>query len=101
MDESREVLRQAHSCATEEFDFAVDLVHLAGRLALSRGDKAKGERGLRAAFEEEPDIPGHGRVLAEFLAAEGREDEAAVVAMRTLQAFPDDELLQRLASHSA
>lgn len=98
IETSRDVLRQAHAAATEDFEFIADLLHLAGKLALARGDLERGEKGLKAAFGQDPTVPGHAQILAEFYIDQGRPDEAATIAAKGLEHIPDDPQLRALAS---
>ena len=82
--------------AKDDFELRWSLVHLSGRLAAQQGKLTFAEQWLTAAFEEEPATIPHGRVLAEFLAAQGRPDEALRVARVALGHRPDDERLERL-----
>jgi len=101
VEDSRELLRETFAHCDEDFIFAADAVHLVGRQLLWRGEKTRGEEALVAAFDEAPETTGHGRVLAEFYEGEGRLQEAARVAQQTLEHFPGDEVLQRLAAIDA
>lgn len=99
LDEFASASRLAKAAArntTDEFELRWSLVHLSGRLAAQQGKLAFAEQWLTAAFEEEPETTGHGQVLAEFLAAQGRRDEALRVARVALGHRPGDERLERL-----
>lgn len=97
VEQARERLIAAHALADETFPLAVDLVHLAGLVAWKRGELAKAEHGLVAAFEEAPEIPGHATALVRFFEEQGRTADAAQVGRVGLEHFPDDETLKGYA----
>jgi tetratricopeptide (TPR) repeat protein len=67
VDEAQRWTRRVQDLAPDDFDWAADLAHLVGRLALARGREDYAEQMFRAAFELDPDTPAHGRRLAELL----------------------------------
>ena len=82
---------RVYELAPDDFEFAADLIHLVGRLAMARGLDEDAEKALRMAFELDPDTRAHGRVLAELLERSGREEEAVEIRgdalRRTLRAL--------------
>lgn len=72
---SERYLRRALPLVPEEFPLIPDMLHLAGRLALQKGNQPVSEEYLRHAFEIEPGSLGFGRVLAVMLAARGPSRE--------------------------
>jgi len=72
-------VKDATARADGDFPLAFDLIHLGGKLAIVRGDDEHAEQLLRAAFEQEPETPGHAEVLAGLLEERGRPREALAV----------------------
>jgi tetratricopeptide (TPR) repeat protein len=91
VDEAQRWVGRVYELAPDDFEFAAELSHLVGRLALARGREDDAEKALRLAFDVDPDTRAHGRVLAELLERRGREDEAAEIRAdglrRTLRAL--------------
>jgi tetratricopeptide (TPR) repeat protein len=79
-----------------DFALAASLLHLVGKLAIEAGQPDIAEKSLRVAFERDPEIVGHGRVLATFLADAGRIDEALKIAAQALEFLPSDPGLHGL-----
>ena len=79
-----------------DFELAASLVHLTGKLARVAGQADMAEQALRLAFEKDPEMAGHGRVLAAFLAEEGRVTEALDVVAEALRHRPNDTVLVEL-----
>jgi tetratricopeptide (TPR) repeat protein len=90
-DEAQRWIGRVYELAPDDFEFAADLIHLVGRLAMARGRDEDAEKALRMAFELDPDTRAHGRVLAELLERSGREEEAVEIRgdalRRTLRAL--------------
>jgi tetratricopeptide (TPR) repeat protein len=82
---------RVYELAPDDFEFAAELTHLVGRLALARGREDDAEKALRMAFDLDPDTRAHGRVLADLLEQRGRLDEAVEIRAdalrRTLRAL--------------
>jgi tetratricopeptide (TPR) repeat protein len=93
-EEAQAWTRHAAARAPEGFELMGTLAHLTGKLALVRGDEDTAERFLRVAFEQDPELEAHGRVLAALLERLGRQDEALDVLERAVRARPDDEQLR-------
>ena len=91
LDEAQRWIGRVYELAPDDFEFAADLIHLVGRLALARGRDDDAEKALRMAFELDPDTRAHGRVLAELLERSGHADEAVEIRgdalRRTLRAL--------------
>lgn len=79
VDQAQAWIRRVYELAPDDFDWAADLTHLVGRLALARGREDEAERMFRMAYELDPDTPSHGRLLAELLEQTGRLDEAVEI----------------------
>jgi tetratricopeptide (TPR) repeat protein len=88
---SAAALRRVTEQTDEHFVFAADMAHLGGLLARDVGDDARAEPLLRAAFEAEPEMRGHGRWLAGLLIDHERYDEALDVVQAALEHRPGDE----------
>jgi tetratricopeptide (TPR) repeat protein len=90
-EEAQAWIGRVYELAPDDFEFAAELTHLVGRLALARGREDDAEKALRLAFELDPDTRAHGRVLAELLEQTGRLEEAvelrADALRRTLRAL--------------
>jgi tetratricopeptide (TPR) repeat protein len=71
------------------FALAGSLMHAVGRLALVAGNDEMAERALRLAFERDPEVAGHGRILAAFFAERGRRDEALRVIAQAQEHLPN------------
>jgi tetratricopeptide (TPR) repeat protein len=94
VDEAQRWVGRVYELAPDDFEFAAELTHLVGRLALARGREDDAEKALRMAFELDSDTRAHGRVLAALLQRLGRMDEALEVLERAVRARPDDEQLR-------
>jgi Flp pilus assembly protein TadD len=71
----------------------------AGRKARHEGDLETAVAAFRQAVEEDPEDPGHRRILAATLQQAGRIDESIEVYRETLRLAPDDStVLYNLAS---
>ena len=92
-DEALELTGRARDHADHDFPLLADLVHLAGRIALVRGEYEKAESPLRVAFENQPESFGHGQYLATLLESQGRAEEALEVVEESLRHWPDDPQL--------
>ena len=79
-----------------DFALAPSLMLLMGKLALRADRPDLAEKPFRLAFLGDPEMPGHGRVLATFLAETGRPDEALQVAEAALRVRPNDDALESL-----
>lgn len=73
-----------------DFQLADSFAHLIGKLAIESGRPDVAEQFLRLAFGKDPAMSGFGRVLAAFLAQEGRSGEALEVVTEALRHLPDD-----------
>jgi tetratricopeptide (TPR) repeat protein len=93
-DEAQAWTRHAAARAPEGFELMGTLAHVTGKLALVRGDEDTAERFLRVAFELDPELEAHVRVLAALLERLGRIDEALDVFKRAVRARPDDQQLR-------
>jgi Flp pilus assembly protein TadD len=91
VDQAQAWIARVYELAPDDFDWAADLTHLVGRLALARDREDEAERMFRMAYELDPDTPAHGRLLAELLEQTGRIDEAVQIRgdalRRTLRAL--------------
>jgi tetratricopeptide (TPR) repeat protein len=94
VDEAQRWVGRVYELAPEDFEFAAELIHLVGRLALARGREDDAEKALRMAFELDTDTRAHGRVFAALLERLGRIDEALDVLKRAVRARPDDQQLR-------
>lgn len=79
VDEAQAWVVRVYELAPDDFEFAAELTHLVGRLALARGREDDAEKALRIAFELDPDTPAHGRRRAELLEQTGRLEEAVEI----------------------
>ena len=95
-DEVHEFLVRAMAVAPDDFQYDVDVLHLAGRLAAQTGQDELAEEALSTAFEEAPQWIGHGEELAEFLARRGRPVDALRVVSEALRHRPDEDDLREL-----
>jgi tetratricopeptide (TPR) repeat protein len=91
VDEAQRWIGRVYELAPDDFEFAADLTHLVGRLAMARGREEDAEKALRMAYEADPDTRAHGRVLAELLERTARAEEAVEIRAdglrRTLRAL--------------
>lgn len=91
VDEAQRWIARVYELAPDDFDFAAELSHLVGRLALARGRQEDAEKAFRIAFDLDPDTRAHGRRLAELLEQTGRLEEAVEIRAdalrRTLRAL--------------
>jgi tetratricopeptide (TPR) repeat protein len=55
VDEAQRWVGRVYELAPEDFEFAAELIHLVGRLALARGREDDAEKALRMAFELDAD----------------------------------------------
>lgn len=83
--------RVAADLAPDDFEFSARLLHLTGKLLWLHGEEEYAEQTLRQAFEADPVMPGHARVLAVFLENRDRFTEALEVIDEGLRALPGDE----------
>lgn len=87
---SERYLRRALPLAPEEFPLIPDMLHLAGKLALQKGNDPVAEEYLRHAFEIEPGSMGFGLVLAVLLARRCNFQESLEVINHALAHDPPD-----------
>jgi Flp pilus assembly protein TadD len=93
VETARNYAKRAVAAAPPDFELAADLAHLVGRLAWLKGNYGLAEEALGAAFDDDPRAVGHGRALSEFLASQGRVEEAQSIVERALEHRPSDEAL--------
>lgn len=87
---SERYLRLAIPNVPEGFELIPDMLHLAGKLALQKGNEAVADEYLRRAFEIEPGSLGFGRILALLLTERGHHQEGLEVINRALAHDPPD-----------
>lgn len=83
--------RRAIARMLEGFPLTPDMLHLAGKLALQKGNEAVAEEYLGHAFEIEPGSPGFGRILAVRLTERGDHQGGLDVINRALAHDPSDK----------
>jgi tetratricopeptide (TPR) repeat protein len=93
---AKSFVREASVLASPDFEYDIDLVHLAGRLAAAEGRIPEAREFLSVAFEEDPQARGHGEALARLYASQGESDAALAVVERALPHRPDDQSLREL-----
>jgi tetratricopeptide (TPR) repeat protein len=91
-----QLARRARRHIDGEFRFLPGLVSLTGRLAHAGGHDEVAEQALALAFALEPEMAWHGRILAEFLARQGRPADALRVTRAALEFVPGDPALTEL-----
>lgn len=84
-----------------QFVLFPQLLHVFGRLAEWKGREVDAEEALTTAFELDPEMPGHGGVLAAFLWRQGKLDRALQVLDEAQRHCPDDEGLKELRTRMA
>lgn len=87
---AKEYAERVRDIGDLDFQLAGSLAHLIGKLAIEAGRPDMAEQALRLAFGKDPEMAGFGRVLAAFLAQEGRPGEALEVVAEALRHLPDD-----------
>lgn len=88
---SEHYLRRAIPHLPEEFPLIPDMLHLAGKLALQKGNGTVATEYLWRAFEIEPGSLGFGRILAVLLTERGDHQESLNVINRALAHNPPDK----------
>lgn len=86
--------RQAANIAPDDFVLAANIAHLAGKLLYVYGKDEGAEEMLRMAFEDDPEMRGHGQMLAMLLEKRGRNTEALEVIAEALGHRPGDQELE-------
>ena len=87
---AKEYAKRVRDLGDLDFQLASSFAHLIGKLAIEAGRPDNAEEFLRLAFGEDPEMAGFGRVLAAFLAQEGRPDEALEVVTEAMRHLSDD-----------
>lgn len=89
-DDASRYVKQLVPLAPDDFPLIPDILHLAGKLAMRKGNSDVAERYLAKAFEVDPSTAGHALVLAQFLSSQGRYDDALDILSRGLEHAPSD-----------
>jgi predicted Zn-dependent protease len=95
-DDARAFVKRALKLRPTDFEYAANLLHLIGVLAWQKGNDELAQSSLETAFEDEPQTPAHGRVLAEFYASQGRPVDALRVLAEARRHRPDEPSLKQL-----
>lgn len=96
IDTANDYAIRARDNADNDFEGIGILGHLAGRIALKKGELDFAEQALKLSFEYDPTMPTYGHELALFYCDTGRLDEALETVDKALEHRPYDEGLLKL-----